>query len=200
MTRKGVREILALVFSLLVLVPLAAASRPWDILFQDLVLEHLVLVETNDGFCTGEMVKKDLFLTAAHCVQDDGYTIDQFQQRHPFHVKKRSVGFDLALVESKFNPKHPITIARTGPAPGTVVYAVGYSLVTRQIVVGYIKANFLLLDEMLYKVDMPIKHGYSGGPLVNEDGQLVGVDVATLPLVGFAVPLETVRYFMELDK
>lgn len=87
--------------------------------------------------------------------------------------------------------------------PGELVFAVGHpwgviGAVTSGIVIG----SGAALPEMargrdLIAVNLRYRPGYSGGPLVNAEGQMVGINtLMTGPEVGAAVPVHIVKAFL----
>ena len=47
-------------------------------------------------------------------------------------------------------------------------------------------------------LDLHMRPGHSGGPLVDSAGQLVGINtMITGPDVGFAIPVQTVKTFLK---
>jgi S1-C subfamily serine protease len=71
-----------------------------------------------------------------------------------------------------------------------VVSAVGRTIISREIVL-----------EDVIQTDAAINPGNSGGPLVNLDGEAVGVTTAIVPYaqgIGFAIPINTVKRFIEI--
>mgnify|MGYP001626156471 FL=1 len=59
--------------------------------------------------------------------------------------------------------------------------------------------EFILED--LIQTDAAINPGNSGGPLINMDGEVVGVTTAIIPFaqgIGFAIPINTVKRFIEM--
>src|SRR5262249_16693519 len=79
---------------------------------------------------------------------------------------------------------------------GERLYTVGspsgltYS-VTSGIFSGYRELN----QQRVLQTDAPINHCNSGGPLITEGGQVVGINTAVLlgtQGIGFAIPIETV--------
>jgi S1-C subfamily serine protease len=83
-------------------------------------------------------------------------------------------------------------VATPGPQPpvGARVTAVGYPLggaltITHGRVLGYLDGNKLpggiAFDGQVMEVSAPVKHGNSGGPLLDAQGRLVGVVFAAQP-------------------
>jgi len=83
-------------------------------------------------------------------------------------------------------------IATTGPEPavGAPVTAVGYPLggaltITHGTVLAYLNGNTLnapiAFNGQVMKVSAPVKHGNSGGPLLDSRGRVVGVVFAAQP-------------------
>lgn len=53
------------------------------------------------------------------------------------------------------------------------------------------------LGRELIQVDLPLRPGYSGGPLVDVQGRLVGINTMVAgPEVGLAVPVHEVKRFL----
>jgi S1-C subfamily serine protease len=53
------------------------------------------------------------------------------------------------------------------------------------------------LGPELIQVDLPLRPGYSGGPLVDVQGRLVGINTMVAgPEVGLAVPVHEVKRFL----
>jgi S1-C subfamily serine protease len=73
----------------------------------------------------------------------------------------------------------------TGAVTAGVLFDVGYSLEMR------------LVRRELIQVDLPLRPGYSGGPLVDVHGRLVGINTMMAgPEVGLAVPVHEVKAFL----
>jgi S1-C subfamily serine protease len=71
-----------------------------------------------------------------------------------------------------------------------VISAVGRTIVSRDIVL-----------EDVIQTDAAINPGNSGGPLVNLEGEAIGVTTAIIPFaqgIGFAIPINTVKRFVEM--
>src|SRR5204863_3455448 len=106
----------------------------------------------------------------------------------------------------KIEPKRPLTTIPIGTASdlmiGETVLAVGnaygYEHTVTTGIVSALKRDVTLNKEMAYKsliqTDTAINPGNSGGPLVNVQGELVGVNVAIragAQNIAFAIPVDT---------
>jgi S1-C subfamily serine protease len=142
------------------------------------------------GFSTGTafLVTSDGYLvTNYHVIEDasqisllvDGATV-------PARVITRDQANDVALLKAEIRGT-PISVSASAKlAVAEQVMTLGYPLV--QIQGQALKASFGRVnalsgigdDPRLVQIDVPIQPGNSGGPLVNERGELVGVVTATL--------------------
>jgi serine protease Do len=82
----------------------------------------------------------------------------------------------------------------------TIGNAFGYENTTSVGIISALKRNVTLSDEQVYRnliqTDAGINPGNSGGPLVNIDGELIGINVATragAQGIGFALPIDDVK-------
>jgi serine protease Do len=82
----------------------------------------------------------------------------------------------------------------------TIGNAFGYENTVSQGIIGALKRSVTLSDDQVYRnliqTDACINPGNSGGPLVNVDGELVGINVATrsgAQGIGFALPIDDVK-------
>ncbi len=122
-------------------------------------------------------------------------------------VPARVVGydriFDIALLKAEIDPEYvfPVTAIRDVQA-GTRIYAMGSpGGLENSISSGIISATqrrFLQLGDAI-QVDVPINPGNSGGPLVNTEGELIGVVFAGIEQfegVNFAIPSAWLQLFL----
>ena len=110
-----------------------------------------------------------------------------------------AVDSDLAILALSDATGLPVAEIRTAPVEvGEVVYAVGYpgggpATVTKGRVVGLVDGTLLGEPADVIRVDAEIREGNSGGPLLDEQGRVVGVVFAleSGAGTGLAVPAQT---------
>ena len=82
---------------------------------------------------------------------------------------------------------HPWGVA--GAATGGVVIGVGTDL-----------PEMPLTDREWIAVSLRLRPGHSGGPLVDAEGRLVGINTMMVgPEVGMAVPVHVIKDFLKLE-
>ena len=124
----------------------------------------------------------------------------------PGQVLQQDVARDLAVV--KVNPKELLTAVAVGSSADlsvgeeviTIGNAFGYENTVSVGIVSALGRNVTLSDEQVYRnliqTDACINPGNSGGPLINLDGELVGINVAVragAQGIGFALPIDDVK-------
>src|SRR5437016_9386984 len=113
---------------------------------------------------------------------------------------------DLAVL--KIDPSHPLTAIELGTSSDlmvgedviTIGNAFGYENTVSVGIISALNRNVTLSDDQIYRnliqTDACINPGNSGGPLVNIDGELIGINVAVragAQGIGFALPIDDVR-------
>ena len=119
---------------------------------------------------------------------------------------------DLALLRVDGSGLRPLKLGDSDTIElGELVFAVGSPLglpgptVTMGIVsaVGRTLVSGKVVLEDLIQTDAAINPGNSGGPVVNADGEVIGVATAIVPYaqgIGFAIPINTVKRFIEMTE
>ncbi|XP_017254776.1 putative protease Do-like 14 [Daucus carota subsp. sativus] len=171
---------------------------------------------------SGFIIDKDgTILTCAHVVVDSQYLSTSskgkvevtLQDGRTFEgtVVNADLHSDIAIV--KINSKTPLPCAKLGSSrklrPGEWVVAVGCPLTLQNTITAGIiscvdrKSSDLGIGGMrreYLQVDCAINAGNSGGPLVNIDGEVVGVNimkVAAADGLAFSVPIDSVTKIVE---
>jgi S1-C subfamily serine protease len=116
-----------------------------------------------------------------------------------------AVDSDLAVLQLEDAVDLPVAELRTTPVTvGETVVAVGYpgggpATVTTGSVVGLVDGELLGEPSAVLRVDATIRQGNSGGPLLDEDGRVVGVVFALEVGTGYglAVPVTTLLERLE---
>lgn len=155
-----------------------------------------VVIKSGGEILTNAHVVKDL--AAIIVVMSDG-------SGYPAKIKYIDEEIDLAVIKIDRVDLTPIKFANDGEiVTGQEVVAIGtpvsFSLrntATKGIVSG-INCNIGNYCRMI-QTDAAINPGNSGGPLVNMQGELVGINSnkysrTEVDNMGFAIPLETVKY------
>jgi serine protease Do len=173
--------------------------------------------EQEVGGGTGFLVSADgLVVTNRHVVSDASAEYAVFTsegERHEVEVVARDPFIDIAVLqitdESSAESYPYLTFGNSGTlAPGQTVIAIGNALnefrnsvsvgvvsgLSRSIVAGSGRGQVERLNEVI-QTDAAINPGNSGGPLLNTDGQVIGVNVAVAQgteNIGFALPADVV--------
>lgn len=146
-----------------------------------------------------------LILTNAHVVGrrslrvtlPDGRTL-------PARLLSYGRGLDLAALSVEAAGLPTIELGNSRQLqPGQWVLAMGHPWGVIGAVTGGVVIDVGLPQELsalgreLIQVDLPLRPGYSGGPLVDVHGRLVGINTMMAgPEVGLAVPVHEVKRFL----
>jgi len=151
--------------------------------------------------------KRGYILTNYHVIQSEvdpeyeGYSrlyirLSKYsEERIPATVIGYDKIFDVALLKAEVNPEYVFSIyEKENFSPGEKIYAIGSPVgLGSTITSGILSATgrrFLQMGDTI-QVDVPINPGSSGGPLLNERGQLVGIVFAGVEAyegINFAIP------------
>jgi serine protease Do len=124
----------------------------------------------------------------------------------PGRVIQSDKEMDLAILKvDAGRPLVPMTIGTSsdlmlGEKVIAIGNAFGYESSISEGIIAQLKRNVTLADDQVYRsliqVTAAINPGNSGGPLINVDGELIGINVATrsgAQLIGFALPIDDVK-------
>lgn len=153
-------------------------------------------------FCTGTIVGVIRAVTADHCVIPEHQVI--FVNGVPgARVIKRQVdgeAYDgLILLEIPAGTGPIIKLAPQEPRVGDPVVTFGNvdrsgnRVALRRSVAGYGVGG----GEKIMAIDGALVHGMSGGPVINERGELVGINQSVASGIGLATRLKEIREFLK---
>ncbi len=161
------------------------------------------------GMGTGVLIDGRGYILTNHHVVDkvQGIEVHLFDGTNlPARLVQSDKEMDLAVLKVDSGRDLPaISIGTSadlmlGETVITIGNAFGYEKTVSQGIVSALKRNVTLSDEQVYRnliqTDACINPGNSGGPLINIDGELVGINVATrsgAQGIGFALPIDDVK-------
>lgn len=160
-------------------------------------LDAVVRVEQGSSFCSGTTVTPHgLILTAYHCVASGGEPRVEFRDGtvRQGRVVGTDVRADLALIETEVDRSDAwLPLSLEAPKVGSWVVALGHPISTTPPL-GFLEGtlHWSATDGMVSAVgplavqtNALVAPGHSGGPLVDEQGRLVGVVSRRLNTAGF---------------
>lgn len=172
----------------------------------------LVSQDDADTYCAGVHLGQGVILTAAHCVTDDfgleelvvyvqGVEEDGTLASHAASVDRVDVTQDLAVlgIQDGYRPREELELASAVPYIQEPVWACGHPWgLTYSITRGEVVSQRRLEGAMLWiQVDIAVDPGNSGGPLVNSDGQLVGITSFKMGRVSGFCHLDSIREILQ---
>ncbi|XP_051992904.1 serine protease HTRA3-like [Xyrauchen texanus] len=178
---------------------------------------HHVPLSSGSGFI---MTQSGLIVTNAHVVTSSATVTARQQLRVQLHdgltyeasirdIDKKS---DIATI--KINPKRKLPVLSLGHSadlrPGEFVVAIGSPFALQNTVTTGIisttqrdgKELGILDSDMDYiQTDAIINYGNSGGPLVNLDGEVIGINTLKVTAgISFAIPSDRINKFLDESK
>ena len=154
-------------------------------------------VATGSGF----LVAEDQILTNAHVADAGAILVRVGSLRVTCAVQRADRVNDLALCRIPAKSTAPILrLAAKDPSPGATIFALGSPRgFENTITQGLFTANRDVDGQRVGQISAPISPGSSGGPILNTDGELIGVAVSRLTNsqnLNFAVPRNIVSSFL----
>jgi len=163
----------------------------------------ILKVQSNAGNGTGFVVSKQgHILTCAHVLVGDRFqVITEHGDRRSVEVLGKDETCDLAILFAESLSEPPLTFADPATiAEGQTVYALGHPLgldftLSRGIISNRQRVRS---GVSLLQTDVSLNPGNSGGPLVNEQGEVIGVANQILEGgkgLGFGIALQHIFAF-----
>lgn len=142
----------------------------------------------NPIICTGFVIEPHRAITAAHCISDDsGFTVDGEESI----AIKRDAHFALVSVSSALGSKPALKLAKQVRVQEPVLsfgFAWGDMFVLARNVAAFKGGDFA--------TDGPLAPGMSGGPTVNQAGEVVGLNQAANSIIGIMCGAGEIRAFL----
>lgn len=162
----------------------------------------LLYVNDNSGTPTalgsGFLVGPRMLATNVHVVDGGNPVLSVGPVRIPLKILRIDEENDLALLtlDADLSSK-PLPLASTAVSPGQQIFALGNpegleKTISQGIVSGLRKKE----SRDLIQITSPISHGSSGGPILNANGEVVGIAVGILENgqnLNFAIPVSYLK-------
>jgi S1-C subfamily serine protease len=186
--------------------PKSTLSLPEEL---DQAKGSVLLVKTPDGIGSGVNISPDGFvLTAAHVVQGHqkvslktsaGVQLDAT-------VVRIDTAQDVALLSMPGTGYNCIAPREAPPAVGEELWAIGNPLgeeLSFSVTKGLVSGMREMEGQSYLQTDAPLNPGYSGGPLLDQHGQLLAliswkVSGASFEGLGFGVPVKAAKSSLNL--
>ncbi|MDX2035667.1 MAG: trypsin-like peptidase domain-containing protein [Isosphaeraceae bacterium] len=162
-----------------------------------------------NGMGSGVIVDERGYILTNHHVVDRVQNLDVHLadgSNYPARVITSDREMDLAMI--KIDAGRPLQAVAIGSSEDlmvgetviTIGNAFGYENTVSVGIISALKRNVTLADDQVYRnliqTDACINPGNSGGPLINIEGELIGINVATrsgAQGIGFALPIDDVK-------
>jgi S1-C subfamily serine protease len=171
--------------------------------------------QTQRSLGSGFVIDKDGHIITNFHVVEGAQTVDvSFSNQETMRARVLGVdpSTDIAVlkVDARSRALRPLKLGDSGAVKvGDAVVAIGNPFgLERSITAGIVSAlqreirapNLYAIDHVI-QTDAPINHGNSGGPLLNAQGQVIGVNAQIETGgtaegnvgIGFAIPIDTVK-------
>jgi serine protease Do len=152
-------------------------------------MPSIVVVSTSDGWGSGFLVSSSgVVVTNAHVVR--GHSSASVVLSNGTTVESTDIFIDedrdLALIKLPGDGYRFLTISHTLPAVGADVLAIGSpgmgsTRMTNTVTKGIVGGIRTFEDGTWIQTDTAMNHGNSGGPLIDREGEVVGVNTLRAP-------------------
>jgi len=149
-------------------------------------IDSVVAIFNARGMGSGFLVSRDgLLLTNAHVVGKDPVVKVRWADgvESQARVLRLDQRVDVALIRAEAPGRRPLPLKTRLPEPGETVFAIGTPLeieLQGTLSRGIVSAIRNRDGQVLIQSDVSIAHGNSGGPLLDEKGNVIGMTVSGL--------------------
>ncbi|MER2105880.1 MAG: serine protease [Solibacillus sp.] len=170
--------------------------------------KSVVTISTNDGKGTGFIIREDGYIVTNEHVIDGAVTITAVfpdDTLYKAEVVAKNADIDLALLKVEAENLPTLTLAKSSEyVAQKAVYFIGNPLAFSGIankgtVIGETAADGITTEILM--MDAPVYKGNSGSPVLNKDGEVIGIVFATgkrapFGKVGLVIPIEAYEEFL----
>lgn len=165
--------------------------------------ESVVRVEASGATCTGFVInddvkgERDAVLTAAHCAGEE--KADIYADSAIARIIWKNSKADLMILDVADTGRPALTIALTNPRVGEDVgsYGYGYALERPMFRLAHVSDDAAQIPDVeggpFIMIDAGYVPGQSGGPCLNDKGEVVSIVQQASGLVGIGVGAESLR-------
>ncbi|HMG15922.1 MAG TPA: trypsin-like peptidase domain-containing protein, partial [Saprospiraceae bacterium] len=144
-------------------------------------IKAVVTIKTNKGFGSGVVISNDGFIvTNSHVVNNNTDVNVKFN--NGFSIKgivlKNDPINDLALIKVEAADLTPLNLYSEDVEIGEDIIAIGTPAdisFEQTVTKGIISGKRVIDDRKFYRTDVSMNAGNSGGPLINDKGEIVGI-------------------------
>jgi Do/DeqQ family serine protease len=181
----------------------------FDSFFKDFFEPHFRHRPERSTLGSGVIIdgQRGLIITNAHVIANAGVIKIILQDKREFEAQVVGADPDFDLAVLRIKPDKPLPDVRMGSSEdlmiGETVIAIGnpfgFSHTVTTGVVSALKRSVRTNDRVYHEfiqIDASINPGNSGGPLLNIDGELIGINTAIYANaqgIGFAIPISKAK-------
>ena len=171
--------------------------------------QSVVTIKVPNSHGSGFVISKDGYiLTNQHVVDNEETVTVVFQNGFEVeaNVIRRAPDRDVALIKVPMKLPKALPIKMNEPELGVNVYAIGAPLDTDlsgTVSQGIVSAFRMIDDKEFIQSDTTIYGGNSGGPLLDEDGNIVGISVMgrrDVETINFFIPIKFAIDALSINK
>ncbi|MBL7766381.1 MAG: trypsin-like peptidase domain-containing protein [Chitinophagaceae bacterium] len=168
------------------------------------IVNSTVTVETEDALGSGFFVDENLIVTNYHVIEGSDkafcYSNNSYSKYTIEGYVAVDIENDLILLKVIDLNRNPIRFATVNPTPGQSIYVLGSPKgLPATISDGIISGLRDFGGRKLIQITAPISHGSSGGPVLNSNGELIGVSVGQFSEgqnLNFAIPKSNIELLL----
>ncbi len=173
----------------------------------DKVFPGVVNIATDQGRGTGAIISNDGFIVTNYHVIKDARVIQVVDYNKKIYAAQpigAHTGYDIAVLkingtfkDLNFADSSKVKVGERVVAVGNPA-GLGFSVT--EGIISQVDRNIGQKNPLMLQTDVPINPGNSGGPLININGNIVGINrlkIAGYESLGFAIPSNVVKPVVE---